>query len=63
MKSQNDLMNFDPASGQPHPYPSHAEQWRKYHGDVAWLFNPWTGGKRDPRDIGSDVLGRLIDNA
>lgn len=26
----------------------------------AWLFNPWTGKMRDPRDIASDVYGLAI---
>lgn len=54
------LMEFDPATGERRPYPSHAEQWRLYHGQTAWLFNPWTGRSRDARDVGSDVQGRLI---
>jgi hypothetical protein len=58
---QNSLMKFDPATRKEQPYPSYAEQYRKYHGQVAWLYNPWTGGQRDPRDIGSDVTGLLID--
>ena len=58
--SQNRLMNYDPVTGEIRPYPSHAEQYRKWHGLTAWLFNPWTGKKRDPRDIGSDVQGFLI---
>ena len=58
--SQNKLMKFDPAYGTPKPYPSHAAQYRKWHGQVAWLFNPWTGMQRDPRDIGSDVTGLAI---
>lgn len=53
-------MKYDPASGSPNPYPSHAAQWRDYHGKTAWLFNPWTGQRRDARDIGSDVMGRSI---
>lgn len=58
---QSDVMKFDPATGEPRPYPSHAEQWRKWHGHgCAWLFNPWTGGRRDARDVGSDIHGRLI---
>ena len=60
MNFQENLMKFCPAYGTPTPYPSHSAQYRKYHGDVAWLFNPWTGEKRDPRDIGSDVFGNLI---
>ena len=58
---QNELMKFDPADGTPQPYPSHAAQWRKWHGEAtAWLFNPWTGTRRDARDVGSDVQGLLI---
>lgn len=60
MKEQQALMKFDPATGLPQPYPSHAAQYREWHGLVAWLFNPWTGERRDPRDIGSDVQGFLI---
>lgn len=54
------LMQFDPATGEARPYPSNAVQYRSYHGDVAWLYNPWTGDARDARDIGSDVHGLLI---
>ena len=58
---QQALMTFDPATGETKPYPSHAEQWREWHGyGTAWLFNPWTGGRRSAGDVGTDVLGRLI---
>ena len=58
---QQALMKFDPATGETKPYPSHAEQWREWHGyGTAWLFNPWTGGRRTAGDVGADVLGRLI---
>lgn len=58
---QDELMKFDPATGKPEPFPSHASQWRLWHGkDNAWLFNPWTGERRDSRDVGSDVSGLLI---
>lgn len=61
MTTQNALMKFDPATGAENPYPSHAAQWREYHGlGTAWLFNPWTGARRDARDVGSDLLGRAI---
>lgn len=60
MKQQYSLMKFDPANGTPNPYPSHAQQWRDWHGGVAWLLNPWTGERRDARDVGSDVFGLLI---
>lgn len=57
---QNKLMKFDPAFGSENPYPSNAGQYREYHGRRAWIYNPWTGGERDPSDIGSDVVGLLI---
>lgn len=60
MKQQYTLMRFDPQHGTERPYPSHAEQYRQYHGLTAWLINPWSGARRDPRDIGSDVEGLLI---
>ena len=56
----NDLMKYDPATGIERPYPSHAEQYRIYHGSVAWLFNPFTGKRRDARDVGSDCYGHAI---
>lgn len=59
--SQEKLMTHDPATGEPKPYPSHALQWRRYHGALsAWLFNPWTGTLRDARDVGSDPFGTLV---
>ena len=58
--TQDTLMKYDPATGNTEPYPSHAEQYRIYHGRVAWLYNPWLGNQRDPRDIGSDCFGYLI---
>lgn len=58
---QDELMKFDPATGEEKPYPSHAAQWRKCHGKMtAWLFNPWTGTRRDAGDVGSDPFGLLI---
>jgi hypothetical protein len=58
---QQTLMRFDPATGEPKPYPSHAQQWREWHGfGTAWLFNPWTGGRRNAGDVGTDVMGQLI---
>ncbi|MDP3139812.1 MAG: hypothetical protein Q8N17_26180 [Burkholderiaceae bacterium] len=58
---QQALMSFDPATGEPKPYPSHAKQWREWHGfGMAWLFNPWTGGRRSAGDVGTDVMGHLI---
>lgn len=60
-KDQDRLMEFDPANCAPKPYPSHAAQWRDYHGHkTAWLYNPWTGCHRRAEDVGSDVTGILI---
>jgi hypothetical protein len=60
-KHQDTLMKYDPAEGTEKPYPSHAKQWRDYHGwDTAWLFNPWTGQRRLAGDVGSDPRGYLI---
>ena len=60
MEQQYTLMKFDPADGSEKPYPSHAAQYRIYHGTVAWLYNPWTGAKRKALDIGGDTFGLLI---
>ena len=57
---QDALMKFDPATGEEMPYPSHATQWRNWHGIAAWLFDPWTGKRRNAYDVGSDVHGLLI---
>jgi hypothetical protein len=57
---QDALMKFDPATGEERPYPSHATQWRNWHGIAAWLFDPWTGKRRNAYDVGSDVYGLLI---
>ena len=57
---QDALMKFDPATGGERPYPSHATQWRNWHGIAAWLFDPWTGKRRNAYDVGSDVYGLLI---
>ncbi|MEW8051284.1 MAG: hypothetical protein AB2754_15940 [Candidatus Thiodiazotropha endolucinida] len=59
-KQQQTLMKYDPATGEEKPYPSHAAQWRDYHGGDAWLYNPWTGRQRNASDVGSDVYGLLI---
>lgn len=60
-KQQQSLMKFDPATGEERPYPSHAAQWRDWHGhDTAWLFNAWTGERRDARMVGTDTTGLLI---
>ena len=60
--TQQTLMKIDPATGDPKPFPSHAAQWREWHGQTAWLYNPWAEQKklRDPGDIGIDPFGHLI---
>lgn len=55
------LLKFDPATGTESPYPSHPEQYRKFHGQVAWVFNPFTGKQRDAHDIGTDTFGLMIE--
>ena len=60
MSRQDTLMRYDPTDGSEKPYPSHAQQYRIYHGTVAWLINPWTGMKRTPEDIGTDCFGYAI---
>lgn len=57
---QDQTMKYDPATGMPKPYPSHAGQWRKEYPTLAWLYNPWSGYLRRAEDVGSDVFGLLI---
>lgn len=54
------LMKFDPAAGTENPYPSHPEQYREYHGQVAWLFNPYNGERRSALAVGGDPFGFLV---
>lgn len=54
------LMKFDPTTGSPNPYPSQVDQYRAYHGKIAWLYNPFTGKQRTANNIGSDTFGMLI---
>jgi hypothetical protein len=54
------LFEFDPILGHREPYPSEVQQYRRYFPGYAWLYNPYTGELRDPRDIASDVYGHLI---
>ena len=58
MLLQNALMKYDPITGEEKPYPSHAEQYRNYHGKLCWIYNPWTGIKRNAGDIYSDPESR-----
>lgn len=63
MSEQDKLMKIDPAFGTERPYPSHAGQFRAYHGQLAWLWNPWTAMRRHPADIASDPFGILINRS
>lgn len=60
LRHLRDALLFDPATGKRMAEPVSANEYRKMEGQVAWLYNPWTGEKRDPRDIGTDVFGHLI---
>ncbi len=53
-------MVYDPGSGQKDVAHTEASQYRRYHADIAWLFNPWTGKLREATAVSSDVFGELI---
>lgn len=55
------VMLFDPANGQPNPFPSTVIAYRNWHGEIAFIYNPYTGIMRNPKDIGSDVFGHFIE--
>lgn len=57
---QTSFLRYDPRTGREMRQPVRAQEFRDYHGRVAWLYNPWTGDLRDVEDIGSDVYGHLI---
>ncbi len=54
------IMIFDPTTGRLNPNPNREDEYREFFGTTAWLYNPWNGQPRDPRDIGTDVTGLLI---
>lgn len=56
---QKRLMQFNPETGVEALEPIFAEAWRKQN-KGAWLFNPWTGVKREAIEIGDDVFGFRI---
>lgn len=60
-KHEDELMIVDPRNCKERPYPSHAGQFRDFHGFDAWIYNPWTKVIRDSRDIASDPTGLLIE--
>lgn len=54
-------LRYSPATGEINPTPNEAEAWRVFHGKTtAWLFNPWTGHPRLAGDVGTDLVGYLI---
>ncbi len=55
------IMLFDPCSGEPKPYPSETTQYRSVNPTKAWLFNPYTGNRRTPDQVGVDVFGCEFD--
>ena len=57
---QEALMLFDPADGKERPYPSNASQYRKFHKQLAWIYNPWTGLLRSSQEIAADLYGLLL---
>lgn len=57
MSIQNELMSYDPMTGSEKPYPSQSEHYRKWHGVVAWIYNPWSGKARNLGDVGTDPQG------
>ncbi|WP_255032313.1 DUF3310 domain-containing protein [Bordetella genomosp. 1] len=52
----------NPADGSPcRPCsPFTAGEYRAAHPHALWQFNPWTGERRDSRDIDTDPQGRAI---
>lgn len=55
---------YSPSNGRLLPLRMRRHFTRKSYGlllgCVAWRYNPWTGAKRDSRDVGADPLGALI---
>ncbi len=62
LQGQEKIMLFDPFTGWSDmlPTPCHAAQSREFHGLMAWMYNPWTGEKRNPGDIATDIMGSGI---
>ena len=60
LKHKQSALLFDPATGKRMTTLVTADEYRRMEGEIAWLYSPWTGHMRDPRDIGTDVFGHLI---
>lgn len=52
--------NYCPLTGNPRPVFTQAHAYRQALRTARWMFNPWTGQDRDPRDVKSDPLGLLM---
>lgn len=61
MRKQKVLMAHHPETGAPLRETCFPESWRK-NCDGAWLFNPWTGTARDPKDIADDPYGFRVED-
>lgn len=57
-KQQSTPLKFSPYNGEEISTVNPAEEWRR--AGIRWGFNPWTGAKRDMRDVESDRSGLLI---
>lgn len=54
-------LKYCPLHGTPGPTFTEAHRYRQALSTVAWSFNPWTGERRDGRDMRRDPLGYLIE--
>lgn len=54
------MMRFSPSTGHRLPSFLSVQDYRQQEGQVAWLFNPFNGTRRDLRDVASDPTGLLI---
>ena len=58
---QSTPLRFHPTTGR--PFVGHnplAAEFRSTTFSGFWVYDPWTGNKRDPRDIETDHHGKLI---
>ena len=53
-------MPYSPIDGTPLSAGRDHEEYRTCYPSRLWYFNPWTGEKRDPRDVDSDPTAVLL---
>jgi hypothetical protein len=53
-------MRYDPSTGVEKPSIRTINMYRLNHKTRAWFFNPWTGVKRDPEEVGLDPYGYTV---